>query len=250
MQVVKAPLKAHPGNSVVAFKDNSSAIRGFEVSPLLPSSPGAPGPLAPRRVDYDLLLTAETHNFPCAVAPYPGERVASFFFFLAASEWGARAHAHMRAHTHTTHNTQHTYGPAVSGRRRGAGGFKGHQGGGGGVPGPCRPGGARPVSCLPPRPRLFFFPRSAALERFFLAERETHHATPLRRAPHAAAAPDFLPLFGGASVGGVPALIGCATVWRATTSTRKKKTRRRSPAADQPLTPLPPLNPPPPPSFP
>ena len=73
MDVVKAPLEANPGNSVVAFKDNSSAIRGFVVSPLLPSAPGKPGPLRPARVDYDLLLTAETHNFPCAVAPYPGE---------------------------------------------------------------------------------------------------------------------------------------------------------------------------------
>ena len=39
---------------------------------LLPSAVGAQGPLAPRQVDLDVLLTAETHNFPCAVAPYPG----------------------------------------------------------------------------------------------------------------------------------------------------------------------------------
>lgn len=26
----------------------------------------------PQERDLDLLLTAETHNFPCAVAPYPG----------------------------------------------------------------------------------------------------------------------------------------------------------------------------------
>ncbi|KAF9606409.1 hypothetical protein IFM89_025098 [Coptis chinensis] len=42
MQIVKSTLKANPNNSVIGFKDNSSAIR------------------------------AETHNFPCAVAPYPG----------------------------------------------------------------------------------------------------------------------------------------------------------------------------------
>ena len=34
--------------------------------------PGAPGPLRQERRDLDLLLTAETHNFPCAVAPLPG----------------------------------------------------------------------------------------------------------------------------------------------------------------------------------
>ena len=73
MDIVKAPLDANPNNSVVAFKDNSSAIRGRRVSPMLPSQPGGPSPLAPSGRDWDLLLTAETHNFPCAVAPYPGE---------------------------------------------------------------------------------------------------------------------------------------------------------------------------------
>ena len=71
-ELVKAPYKADPGNSVIAFKDNSSAIRGGLVTPMLPAAPGAPGPLAPARRTWDLLLTAETHNFPCAVAPYPG----------------------------------------------------------------------------------------------------------------------------------------------------------------------------------
>ncbi|KAL6745568.1 CobB/CobQ-like glutamine amidotransferase domain-containing protein [Haematococcus lacustris] len=71
-QVVKEPWLRNPNNSVVAFKDNSSAIRGFQVQPMLPVSPGNPSPLAPQPRDWDLLLTAETHNFPCAVAPYPG----------------------------------------------------------------------------------------------------------------------------------------------------------------------------------
>ena len=72
-QLVKEPWKVNPNNSVVAFKDNSSAIRGFKVQPMLPVQPGAPSPLKPQDRDWDLLLTAETHNFPCAVAPYPGE---------------------------------------------------------------------------------------------------------------------------------------------------------------------------------
>lgn len=70
--LVKEPWKVNPNNSVVAFKDNSSAIRGFKVKPMLPVRPGAPSPLAPQDRDWDLLLTAETHNFPCAVAPFPG----------------------------------------------------------------------------------------------------------------------------------------------------------------------------------
>lgn len=73
MDIVREPLDARPdNNSVVAFKDNSSAIRGFRVKPMLPLNPGGPSALAPSSRDWDLLLTAETHNFPCAVAPYPG----------------------------------------------------------------------------------------------------------------------------------------------------------------------------------
>lgn len=75
--LVKDTYNANPNNSVIAFKDNSSAIAGAEVTPLLPESPGLPGPLAPRRRTWDLLLTAETHNFPCAVAPFPGAETGS-----------------------------------------------------------------------------------------------------------------------------------------------------------------------------
>ncbi|GBG75237.1 hypothetical protein CBR_g19873 [Chara braunii] len=34
--------------------------------------PGQPSPVAPVQRDLDILFTAETHNFPCAVAPFPG----------------------------------------------------------------------------------------------------------------------------------------------------------------------------------
>lgn len=72
MDIVKRPLKALKGNSVIAFKDNSSAIRGFQVNPILPSNPGELSVLRPAPKDYDLLLTAETHNFPTAICPFPG----------------------------------------------------------------------------------------------------------------------------------------------------------------------------------
>jgi len=70
--VAQAPYEAAPRNSVIAFHDNSSALRGGPVTPLLPVKCGGPSPLQPQSRDWDLLLTAETHNFPCAVAPYPG----------------------------------------------------------------------------------------------------------------------------------------------------------------------------------
>ncbi|KAG8390030.1 hypothetical protein BUALT_Bualt01G0040800 [Buddleja alternifolia] len=72
MQIVKSTLKANPNNSVIGFKDNSSAIKGFLVDQLRPVHPGLTCPLDMSCRELDILFTAETHNFPCAVAPYPG----------------------------------------------------------------------------------------------------------------------------------------------------------------------------------
>ena len=70
--MVRQTLDANPNNSVIAFHDNSSAIRGHRVRVLHPATPGAPSPLEPREIDEHLLFTAETHNFPSGVAPFPG----------------------------------------------------------------------------------------------------------------------------------------------------------------------------------
>lgn len=74
MDVVRETLTAQPANSVVAFADNSSAIQGFVTPLLLPAAPPDGGPsgfsLAPTL--RHLLLTAETHNFPTGIAPFPG----------------------------------------------------------------------------------------------------------------------------------------------------------------------------------
>ncbi|KAE8702089.1 putative phosphoribosylformylglycinamidine synthase [Hibiscus syriacus] len=72
MQIVKSTLKANPSNSVIGFKDNSSAIKGFLAYRLQPVQPGTACPLKETTREIDVLFTAETHNFPCAVAPYPG----------------------------------------------------------------------------------------------------------------------------------------------------------------------------------
>lgn len=72
MRIVKDTLKANPNNSVIGFKDNSSAIRGFPVQALIPVSAGSTSLLSTVHRDFDILFTAETHNFPCAVAPFPG----------------------------------------------------------------------------------------------------------------------------------------------------------------------------------
>lgn len=74
MKIVKQTQEvSKPNNSLIAFHDNSSAIVGFPVPVLVPSKPDGPG-------KYSLLdgttrhitLTAETHNFPTGIAPFPG----------------------------------------------------------------------------------------------------------------------------------------------------------------------------------
>ncbi len=72
MEVVKSTLEANPGNSVIAFKDNSSAIIGSKVWAMVPTFPGQPSALTIKEATYHILLTAETHNFPTGVAPFPG----------------------------------------------------------------------------------------------------------------------------------------------------------------------------------
>eukprot|EP00741_Cyanophora_paradoxa_P009030 tig00001437_g8743.t1 len=72
LKLVMATWKANPHNSTIAFKDNSSAITGAKIRSLFPEKPGQPSRLQEEGRDYDILFTAETHNFPCAVAPFPG----------------------------------------------------------------------------------------------------------------------------------------------------------------------------------
>lgn len=71
-QLVKAPWKANSSNSVIGFHDNSSAQRGFTIRSLIPSTPGESCPMEVKTLDYDLTLTAETHNFPTGVCPFAG----------------------------------------------------------------------------------------------------------------------------------------------------------------------------------
>ena len=40
MEIIQQTLTRNPGNSVIAFKDNSSAIRGYEIETIVPENPG------------------------------------------------------------------------------------------------------------------------------------------------------------------------------------------------------------------
>lgn len=70
--VVCSTLDANPANSLIAFKDNSSAIYGSDIQTIIPAKPGKTSFLRPSKEKYHLIFTAETHNFPSGVAPFPG----------------------------------------------------------------------------------------------------------------------------------------------------------------------------------
>ncbi len=72
MDVVRQPLAVSGPNSVIAFRDDSSAIEGTEVQLFTAARPDGASPLQQKPALLHPTLTAETHNFPSGVAPYPG----------------------------------------------------------------------------------------------------------------------------------------------------------------------------------
>lgn len=72
MDIIKRPYLENPNNSIIAFRDNSSAIRGYRVRTIIPERPGSPSRFLEKELLYHIIFTAETHNFPSGVAPFPG----------------------------------------------------------------------------------------------------------------------------------------------------------------------------------
>ena len=74
MEIVQAPYKANPNNSVIAFYDNSSAIRATgSIRVLVPRQAGQPSELVNSGfLTLHPTLTAETHNHPSGVEPREG----------------------------------------------------------------------------------------------------------------------------------------------------------------------------------
>eukprot|EP00727_Mastigamoeba_balamuthi_P013757 m51a1_g9003 Trifunctional purine biosynthetic protein adenosine-3, fusion with phosphoribosylformylglycinamidine synthase, putative (2349) ;mRNA; f:109653-117447 len=74
MELVQDTLTANPDGSIIAFADNSSAVKGFDAAALTPEVVGEPSALRPEPTPqlYHALFTAETHNFPTGIAPRPG----------------------------------------------------------------------------------------------------------------------------------------------------------------------------------
>lgn len=72
MEIVKSTLMANPSNSIIAFNDNSSGILGYNVWTIVPEHPGKPSRFVKKKNTYHIIFTAETHNFPTGIAPFPG----------------------------------------------------------------------------------------------------------------------------------------------------------------------------------
>ncbi len=72
IEIIKHPLDLNPNNSVIAFRDNSSSIKGYKVQTIITEDHPAPSRFRKTILHYDVIFTAETHNFPSGVAPFPG----------------------------------------------------------------------------------------------------------------------------------------------------------------------------------
>jgi len=72
MDIVREPWKQGGGNSITAFTDNSGVMRGVEVKAFAPTRYGEPSPLEAMQILQHLTATAETHNHPTLIAPFPG----------------------------------------------------------------------------------------------------------------------------------------------------------------------------------
>ena len=66
-------------NNVIKFNDNSSAIKGFpSLKILLPVNSTEASLVKVEPMTRHIIFTAETHNFPTGVAPFPGATTGKY----------------------------------------------------------------------------------------------------------------------------------------------------------------------------
>ena len=67
--MIKNTHKKNGKGTLVAYKDNSSVVEGFETELFMPQAEHA---YRFKKVQLDQLMKVETHNHPTAISPYPG----------------------------------------------------------------------------------------------------------------------------------------------------------------------------------
>lgn len=83
--LVQEPLQHHKTNSLIAFKDNSSAIEGYIIPFAISKNPLSSSKIILKHKLLHPILTAETHNFPTGICPFPGAatgKIKDFFFIF------------------------------------------------------------------------------------------------------------------------------------------------------------------------
>ncbi len=79
LQIVQHPLArlGKQNRTLKAFNDNSGVLAGFQVNLLGPIRPGGPSELTVLKKVVHITCTAETHNHPTFVAPFPGAQTGA-----------------------------------------------------------------------------------------------------------------------------------------------------------------------------
>ena len=72
MDIVKTPWLANPRQSLIAFGDDSSAMRGYRIKYFTQRLPGRTSQFEIVERFFHPTLTAETHNHPTGIEPYEG----------------------------------------------------------------------------------------------------------------------------------------------------------------------------------
>ncbi|MDP1760575.1 MAG: AIR synthase-related protein, partial [Candidatus Woesebacteria bacterium] len=78
-EIVQQPLKnlGSENCSLVAFRDNAGVIKGFGTRLILPVTPGKPSEMRILEKVVHITCTAETHNHPTFIAPFPGAQTGT-----------------------------------------------------------------------------------------------------------------------------------------------------------------------------
>lgn len=80
MEIVERPLaclEEMDATTLVAFRDNAGVIQGFRTEIIMPVKPGEVSEMRLREKVIHITCTAETHNHPTFVAPFPGAQTGS-----------------------------------------------------------------------------------------------------------------------------------------------------------------------------
>ncbi|MGN0846278.1 MAG: phosphoribosylformylglycinamidine synthase [Kiritimatiellia bacterium] len=95
--MIKNTHKKNGAGTLVAYKDNSSVVEGYETEMFIPdaSARAAGHVYGFRKVQLDQLMKVETHNHPTAISPFPGAAtgVGGEIRDEAATGSGSRTHA-------------------------------------------------------------------------------------------------------------------------------------------------------------